>query len=274
MADNSKIQWCNATWNPIIGCAKISAGCQNCYAEKMARRLSTMPVTEWSYRNVIDIHGKWNNATFLNDNTLEKPFTWKTRKLVFVCSMGDLFHESVPFAWVDEVIRVIRWTKRHTYLFLTKRPERMRDYFSTYVPEKYLMDNGDTLENLWLGVTCENQRMADQRIPILLQIPAKGRFVSVEPMLGWVNLSGWLGSINCLYRNCLYPTTLNKIDWVIAGAESGPGRRPCKIEWIEQLITDCENLNIPIFIKQIFAGKKKISMPEINGKTHNQFPKF
>jgi protein gp37 len=281
MSDNTKIEWATSTWNPIIGCSHVSPGCNNCYAERMANRLASNPLMKQAYAPVIT-NGKWNSCTHLIDSALEKPFQWKKPRTIFVCSMSDLFHESTPFEWVDKVIDVIRWAKNHTYLILTKRPQKMFEYFTKHVPEKYMMDNGNYLDNLWLGVTSENQEEADKRIPILLQIPAAKRFVSVEPMLGPVDFSsnwhsyldGWetIMSGNSGGMPIEQRKETNSIDWVIVGSESGPGRRECKEEWVKDIINQCESAMVPVFVKQLHRNGKKVVMPEINGKIYNQRP--
>lgn len=215
MAD-TKIEWTDKTWNPIVGCSKVSAGCANCYAERMANRLACMG--QMSYNKVV-LQGRpeWTGKTAFVESALEQPLHWKKPQLVFVCSMGDLFHESVPFEWIDKVFAVMALCRQHTFQVLTKRPERMKEYICemsengkwdacSVDPETldWSMTQSGThefanyirrpfpLPNVWIGVTAENQEQADKRIPILLQIPAAKRFVSVEPMLSAVDLTGWV----------------------------------------------------------------------------------
>ena len=258
----SKIEWTEQTWNPIIGCSKISQGCKNCYAETMAHRLAHMRMNQNEhlpeYENVIDWKTKgWNGKTHFVESALDKPLNRKKPTMYFVCSMGDLFHESVPFEWIDKVIDVIRWTKQHTFQILTKRPERMKEYFNNHVPNKYLMDNGNYLDNLWIGVTAENQQQANKRIPLLLQIPAKVRFVSIEPMLSEVEISSWLypefiiSTVETSLDDSSQSKVLqNDIHWVICGGESGHNARPMHPDWVRSLRDQCKDANVPFFFKQ------------------------
>ena len=165
------------TWNPIVGCSKVSPGCDNCYAEKMAMRIPYMlekskSETYYAYSNVVNKQG-WNGHTCLNTDHIDNPLQWKSPRMIFVCSMSDLFHKNVPCNWINQVMQVIRQCPQHLFIILTKRPEIIKDKMT-----------GDFPENVWLGVTAENQEMANKRIPILLQIKAAKRFVSIEPMLG------------------------------------------------------------------------------------------
>jgi len=210
-------------------------------------------------------HGKWNEKTHFVELALEKPLHWKKARRIFVCSMGDLFHESVPFEWIDKVFAVMALCPQHTFQVLTKRPARMAEYIDSLDQDcqyrgKILdfdaiqVGSRWPLENLWLGVTAENQEMADKRIPILLQIPAAKRFVSVEPMLGPVDLEA-LAFITPLKHKLL--------DWVIIGAESGPNRRKCECEWVDGLKIQCQQAGVPVFVKQIHypLSKELIKAP-------------
>jgi len=253
----SKIEWTNETWNPIVGCSKVSSGCDNCYAERMARRLAHMGKEGYGY--VTHKKGGWNGKIyrkFYND-VINKPLHWKKPRMVFVSSMGDLFHENVPFEWIDKVVEVAEVTPWHTYQFLTKRADRMLEYFKwrwnnadqhtldctkakQWKKEHDIDDVSMYVPNLWLGVTCENQECADMRLPQLLQTPAAVRFVSVEPCLESVNIEYWL----------------HRINWVIVGCESGPKRRECKIEWVRSIIRQCKPAGIPVFVKQLSINGK------------------
>lgn len=222
----SKIEWTDKTWSPITGCTKISPGCKNCNAERMSKRLKGRfgypaddPFRVTLHRNRLKQHLKWNG-----------------RLRIFVCSMGDLFHESVPIDFIMEVIDVAVALGMHRFLFLTKRPEKMKFCFEKWFTRKY--KNKDIRlpmpNNLWLGVTAENQEMADERIPILLQIPAAIRFVSVEPMLGPVCLGEYM----------------HGLDQVIVGGESGHGARPMHPEWVRSIRDQCVDASVPFFFKQ------------------------
>jgi len=249
---STKIEWTDETWNPVVGCTKISAGCQNCYAEKMARRLGPLPEPIGAYVRVIGPDGKWNNAVECVVDKLDAPLHWRKPRRIFVCSMGDLFHPRVPFEFIAEVMssaarHVGRTKKQSIFQFLTKRPERLLDY---YIWAK----NGDKREipfpdSFWFGVTAENQKCANERIPILLQIPAAVKFVSIEPLLEKIEL----------LETWLYAKVHN-LDWVIVGCESGPKRRPCELEWVRSIVEQCKIADVPIFVKQL----------SINGKVSGQ----
>lgn len=274
---STKIEWTEKTWNPVVGCTKVSPGCQNCYAERMAFRLGCMnPMSK--YREVISykpLPAHWNGQVCCDEKSLEIPLHWRTPRMIFVCSMSDLFHESVPFEFIDKVIETTEVTPWHTYQILTKRPERMLEYFKWRFnnADQHTLDNTKAVQwrinhnientslvlpNLWLGVTAENQEMADKRIPILLQIPAAVRFVSIEPMLGDMDIS-WI------WRNH-DPLTDNVIDWAIVGGESGPKARLCKNEWIRNIVEQCKSASVPVFIKQIHKLEYQKSKKTIKAK--------
>ncbi len=262
----TKIEWTSETWNPVIGCTKISSGCSKCYAERFSYRLRMMANKTDSnnvfdkYVNVVDFKGNWKGKTEFVESALEKPFRWKKPRMIFVCSMGDLFHESVPFEWIDKVLMIINMNPKHTFQILTKRPERMLEYYKYLQNDRLVArDFIQFKDNVWLGVTCENQEMADKRIPILLQTPAKVRFVSCEPLLNdiWIPastislLSTGGRASNGSYSPGVY---VEKINWVIAGPETGPGARPMKREWIASLYEQCEAANVPFFDKKNVLG--------------------
>jgi protein gp37 len=292
----TKIQWTDESWNPIIGCEPISPGCKNCYAEKMAFRLLHMPKTSY-YMHVVKDNGKvledfryikeWNGKTHFAESQLEKPFKWKKPRMIFVCSMGDLFHESVPFEWIDKVWFVIAQNPQHTFQILTKRPERMKDYFIHMGREAQQNDEEciagkwlnplkyfDVLPNLWLGVTTENQEQANKRIPILCQIPAAKRFISCEPLLSDIDLQypeehfpdGPQMCCSGSECGCLglptEPPVINHLDWVIAGPETGHKARPMKKEWIRNIYSQCKAAKVPFFDKKNTLGLDLTQIPE------------
>lgn len=228
----TKIEWCHETWNPVTGCSPISEGCENCYARRMANRLRG----RFGYPK-----DKPFKVTIHNDDKFNRPFKWRKHRQVFVCSMGDIFHIEVPFHIQLNIWKTIEVCSHHRFLILTKRPERMKYFFDML----YRSGTIKPPHNLWLGVTAENQKRADERIPILLQIPAAVRFVSIEPMLEEINL--------LTLREDLPPPAhffyLDHLDWVIAGPETGPGARECKPEWIRNLYEECWELNVPFFDK-------------------------
>jgi len=284
----SKIEWTQETWNPIVGCSKISPGCENCYAEKMAYRLAHALASNdtsdtWSAyvdvigigqkkNGVIQLAPKWSGQTSMVKSAFEKPCHWKKPRMIFVCSMGDLFHESVPFEWIDTVFGVIGMHDHHTYQILTKRPERMVEYFeSRGFNEKF----AEGYPHVWIGVTAENQEQANKRIPILLDIPAAKRFVSIEPMLSKIELSDIIESDGSHYVNYLtgeqsgvdgegtycdwHP---NKIDWVILGGETGHKARPMHLDWVRSVRDQCKEAGVPFFFKQWGEYKEVSLTPE------------
>lgn len=208
----TKIEWTDKTWNPITGCTKHSEGCAHCYAEVMARRLKGMG--QMKYRNAFKLT--------LHPEDLNEPRKWKKAHNIFVCSMGDLFHEEVPFDFIDKVMETIRKTPWHRYQILTKRAERMKEYFLSH----------EIPSNAWLGVTVEVTR-TKSRIDYLRDLPASVRFLSCEPLLedlGQMDLRG--------------------IDWIIVGGESGVKARPMKEEWALNIKRQADELGISFFFKQ------------------------
>ena len=238
----SKIEWTEQTWNPITGCTKVSPGCKHCYAEVMAKRLQAMGTP--GYENGFKLS--------LLPERLVQPYQRRKPTMYFVNSMSDLFHEEVPFEFVEKVMLVIEETPWHTYQILTKRSARMREYFEARtVPD-----------NAWLGVSVEDQKYGKPRIPDLQAISAKTRFLSIEPLLeniGRIRLKG--------------------IHWVIVGGESGRGARPMEEEWVLKLRDQCERANVDFFFKQWGAwGKdgikrsKKANGRKLEGKVWDMIP--
>lgn len=209
----TSIEWTDATWNPVTGCTKVTPGCKNCYAEAIALRL-------WGHRKFTDVR--------LEPARLKYPLHWRKPRMVFVNSMSDLFHPSVPFDFVDAVFETICTARHHTYQILTKRGARMREYFDL------MNKNAFIPENVLIGVSCENREMALLRIPQLQAIDEARRFVSFEPLLedvGEINLAG--------------------IHWAIIGGESGPKARPFSIDWARNIIRQCKEQKVPVFMKQV-----------------------
>lgn len=247
----TKIEWTDETWNPITGCTPISEGCQNCYAKRMANRLKGR-------------YGYDKDNPFkvtLHPDKLDEPLKWKKPRMIFVCSMGDLFHEDVPTTFIDQVLEIIAACPQHTFLALTKRPENLKHkiYGTTEENPYRQLGGGDYLSNLWLGVTAENQQRADERIPMLLQIPAVKRFVSIEPMLGPVRFktekemyeeAAGMGLENMFFSfNNINPNGIG-LDWTICGGETGPGARPMHPDWARSLRDQCHAAGVPFFFKQ------------------------
>lgn len=207
----TKIEWTETVWNPVTGCSKVSQGCKNCYAETIAKRF-------WGDRKFTDV--------ICHEDRLEQPLHWKKPRMIFVNSMSDLFHEDVPFEFIDRCFNVMSACDWHTYQVLTKRPERMNEFFGKHNPPS---------RNVWLGVSVEDQTTADERIPLLLQTPASVRWISAEPLLERINITKYLG----------------KLDWVVVGGESGQSKRPFEIFWAQDLYNQCLGYKKPFFMKQV-----------------------
>jgi protein gp37 len=235
----TKIEWCDQTINPIIGCAKVSPACDNCYAEVMARRLAGMKHTKEDYSQVLT-KGHWNGNIVFREKELLKPEKWIKPQRIFITSMGDLFHENVLDQWLIEIMFMVKKNPQHTFTMLTKRPKRMLEFFTNCPTSPFF----EPLPNLWLGVTVENQHQANIRIPILLQIPAKKYFVSCEPLLGNINFPRYPGRL---------PTEpmLLGLDWIIVGAETGQKAREMKSEWMVNIYDQCRRALKPFFLKKI-----------------------
>lgn len=257
------IEWAEETWNPVTGCDKVSAGCKNCYAEKMALRLQGMG--QPNYSNGFEVT--------IQRHMLKVPFNRKKATRYFVGSMGDVFHKDVPFAFIDKIMAVCALCPQHQMMFLTKRADRMLEYFSSdrdilkawqiYMCSMLPLNERDLLSNwplpnVWPGVSIENQPTADERIPLLLQIPAAKRFVSYEPALGPVDftkceyisskeMGDLVAGVAC---NVNYLKQRNGIDLVIMGGESGPGARPMHPDWPKKVRDDCVVTDVPFFFKQ------------------------
>jgi len=233
---STKIQWADKVWNPVTGCTKVSEGCLNCYAEIWSNRLRHIPAARGKYRNGF--------RPMVHQKELAIPYGWKKPCKIFTCSMGDLFHEAIPFTFIAFVMAVIRDCTRHHFMILTKRPERMREFFTEYMP---VLHNFyvSKLKNLSLGVTTENQARANERIPILLSIPCTSRFISCEPLLGPISLQGF--DIN-LIETCGKKLG-DLLHLVIAGGENGHGARKPKLYHFVDLIMECNFLKIPFFFK-------------------------
>ena len=250
----SKIEWTDATWNPVAGCSLASAGCKNCYAMQMAKRLEAMGVEK--YQGLIKIHSNnvtWNGVVREDTDSLSTPYRWKKPRKVFVNSMSDLFHDSVSDEFIAAVWKVMKETPQHNYQILTKRTERMRQIVSDRFSE--------VLPNVWLGTSVENADVVE-RINHLRETPATIRFISFEPLIGPV------GDVN-----------LQDIDWAIVGGESGSKARPVKEEWIDEIHERCEIYGTAFFFKQWGAwGKdnqkrsKKANGREYRGRTWDEMP--
>lgn len=233
----TSIEWTDASWNPIVGCTEISPGCANCYAARLAAtRLRNTPQYKGLSERPEGCYARWTGEVRFLQDRLEEPLHWRKPRKIFVCDMGDLFHEKVLDEWIGKIVQMMWRCPQHVFQILTKRPERMKELFSGYT-EYTTFFRGNPLPNVWLGVSVENQHFADERIPLLLETPAAVRFVSAEPLLGEVNLRAW-------------PVTRPGIHWVICGGESGANARPMHPDWARWLRDQCEACSIPFFFKQ------------------------
>lgn len=330
MSDRSGIPWTQATWNPVVGCTPASPGCEHCYAARMATRLSQNPATP-QYKGLAE-KGKWTGKVVCLSDTLDKPLHWKKPRMIFVDSMGDLFHPDVPADFIKAVFVTMGQATQHTFQVLTKRPFRMRNLLLLWEQHGLVLRSGYgvRLPNVLLGVTAESQKWAYERVSLLLQTPAQWRFVSCEPMLEAIDLlhvkpwnpvhgpdgvdaleGGSWGHqhVKDLAFSCngeenspgyCSHTGAPKIDWVIAGCESGPGARPCNIEWLRSLRDQCVEAHVYFFLKQasicqICGGSGNanapahagcgachstgraahpVKMPSLDGKVWDQMPEI
>lgn len=260
MADTN-IEWADATWNPVVGCTPVSAGCANCYAATMARRLEGMGVAGYEEHDglrIAEVRG--GRAVFTGsvrciDDRIAEPLRWSKPRRIFVCSMSDLFHEVVPFDFIDRVFAVAAISPQHRFLMLTKRPERMAEYTRRRPIAQTEEETGGIeacrwpLPNVWIGTSVEDQRAADARIPHLLRCPAAVRFLSVEPLLGPVDLECVGDGLD--ETATAGPRWSSGIHWVIVGGESGPKARRCNVDWIRGVVRQCSDANVPCFVKQL-----------------------
>ncbi|MDR3754090.1 MAG: phage Gp37/Gp68 family protein [Terracidiphilus sp.] len=240
MSSESKIEWTDATWNPVRGCTKISPGCKHCYAEVFAERFRGVP--GHPYEQGFDLR--------LVPEKLAEPLRWQTPKMIFVNSMSDLFHDGVPDEYIVAVANVMVKANWHTYQILTKRSPRMAKLLKG--PLRFAAE----APHIWWGVSAENKEYGVPRIRDLRNSPARVRFLSIEPLLenlGTLRLGG--------------------IHWVIVGGESGYGARPLKREWVTSIRDQCAEVNIPFFFKQWGGIRKKRAGRELDGHTYNAFPK-
>lgn len=277
MGAKTSIEWTDATWNPTRGCSRVSPGCVNCYAERIAARFSkgdaarikgTSPFSGFATMKNGEPH--WTGRVELISEKLEEPLHWKKPRRIFVNSMSDLFHESLPDEAIDQVFAVMALCPQHTFQVLTKRAKRMLAWFNSRRPEGQLPNSPAQriaeiiarkatepwhtqdepfpwpLPNIWLGVSVENQEYADERIPLLLQTPAAVRFVSYEPALGPVNFETYV----CRDYRDGTPAELPKLDWIIAGGEGGPGARPPHPQWFRDVRDACQAAGVAFFFKQ------------------------
>jgi protein gp37 len=240
VSDKSKIEWTDATWNPVRGCSKISPGCAHCYAETFAERFRGVPGHPFEFG--FDLR--------IVPDKLGDPLRWGASRMIFVNSMSDLFHQDVPDDYIVSVARVMAAANWHTYQVLTKRADRLRNLL------KGKLRFAAELNHIWWGVSVENRQHGLPRIDLLRQAPAKIRFLSVEPLLedlGLVNLEG--------------------INWVIVGGESGPGARPMNADWVRSLRAQCSAADVAFFFKQWGGVRKSETGRSLDGRTYSEFPR-
>jgi protein gp37 len=234
MAAASKIEWTEMTWNPVTGCTKVSAGCKNCYAERMAKRLQAMGVRRYHDAFRLTLH----------EDLIELPLRWRQSRLVFVNSMSDLFHEKVPTEFIERVFATMARCPQHRFQILTKRSRRLREIAST-VPWP---------PNVWMGVSIEDGDYI-RRIHDLSVVPAAIRFLSCEPLIGPLD-----------------NLPLKGIHWVIVGGESGPKARPMQSVWVDSIFRQCRIARIPFFFKQWGGVRKDLSGRQLHGRTYDELP--
>ena len=272
MADDTLIEWADATWNPITGCSVVSPGCANCYAMRLAGgRLKAAPsragLTLPSRAGPV-----WTGEVRFNRHWLDQPLRWRRPRRIFVCAHGDLFHEHVPNDWIDQVFAVMALAPQHQFLVQTKRAERVRDYLKLRSPvdgslsgriidaAADMLPSSDIrnlhwdfpqwpLPNVWAGVSVEDQCRADERIPLLLETPAAVRWISAEPLLARLTLDRWIAG-PALRKEEGAPSAPG-LDWVVAGGESGRGARPMHPAWPRLLRDECAKAGVAFFFKQM-----------------------
>lgn len=266
----TKIEWTDAAWNPVTGCTPVSPGCAHCYARRMAKRLAGRagyPAAPHEF------------DVTLHYDRLEYPLRWRRPRRVFVCSMSDLFHEDVPMRYINNVFEVMEQAKQHTFQVLTKRPQRMREYILWWENRE---QHEFRVANIWLGVTAENQELADERIPTLLDTHAVVRFVSAEPLLSSISFDYDSDICHCgEYINAHshfeghnpMPMTEsflgNGIYWVIVGGETGPRARPMHPDWARDIRDQCIDAGVPFFFKRHGASN---SSRLLDGQEWSQYP--
>ncbi len=227
----TKIQWTDESWNPVAGCTKVSAGCENCYALAMARRQQGMGTK--GYEGLVNAKG-WTGKVVCLPERLAQPLHWRKPRMVFVCSMADLLHEAVPPSFIGRVRDRMEASSRHTFQILTKRPDRLW---------RLEDDEGEIPENVWVGTTVEDTRVL-KRIPQLKEVAANVAFLSCEPLLGPLD-----------------NLPLHGIDWVIVGGETGPGARVCEVDWIRSIVDQCGAAGVAVFVKQLGALSDHLYAP-------------
>ena len=246
MSDHSTIEWTDATWNPVRGCTKISPGCTHCYAETFAERFRGVP--GHPYEQGFDLR--------LWPDRLSLPLHWKAPRRIFVNSMSDLFHDRLPDEFIDLVFFTMRRAHWHQFQVLTKRPERMVNYLADRCRSWGPLTS--TAPHIWLGTSIESQSYIGHAA-LLAQVSCRVRFLSLEPLLGELDLSGLLGA--------------DRINWVIVGGESGHGARPMAVDWVRVIRAQCLEASVPFFFKQWGGRQKERAGRVLDGRTWDEFPR-
>lgn len=246
MSDNSTIEWTGATWNPVTGCTRVSAGCDHCYAVRASHRLEHMGQDKYAGLTVLNGRGTrhFNGTVRCHEDSLDIPAGWSKPRMIFVNSMSDLFHRNVPKTFIRKVFAVMGECSQHTFQVLTKRPERAAS----------IAEDIEWTENIWLGTSIEDSSVVE-RVRVLQKIPAKIRFLSVEPLIGPIPR-----------------LPIHNIHWVIVGGESGPGARPMDVAWVRQIRDRCSGRGVPFFFKQWGGVNKKTTGRVLDGRTWDEVP--
>lgn len=260
MGVKSKIQWTEASWNPATGCTKVSQGCKFCYAETWAKR----KMGNFKDRKFTDVR--------IHEDRLDQPLKWRRSRKIFVNSMSDLFHESIPDSFIDKVFAVMYVANHHTYQILTKRPERMKKYLNNKNLHQRLFGEIKKIrrdvvvlsnwiqDHIWLGVSVEDQKSLRERVPLLIESKCAVKWLSVEPLLEEVDLR----VVNIKY-----------IDWVVVGGESGVKARKCECKWIDWVVTVCKVNGVPVFVKQLGSKlAKELNLKHGKGGDIEEFPEM
>lgn len=301
MSTKTKIEWTEVSWNPIVGCTKVSEGCRNCYAIRSANRMNGNIAAYQGLTKIVNVKPEWTGAVRFIEERLLQPLKWQRPRMIFVNSMSDLFHEAVSDAQLENIFAVMCVAQKHTFQVLTKRPERMKSFLcqphiSSSIRFKIEEGMGYKIDyfekswppsNVWLGVSVEDQKTSDERIPLLLQTPAAIRWISAEPLLGSIDISRFIGTRNDGIKNDVYECqscghiadgafftlsngidydvicpnchgneeevgekTVGNLHWVVTGGESGPHARPSHPDWFRSLCDQCLAASVPFFFKQ------------------------
>lgn len=261
MGSKTKIEWTasedgieGSSWNTVRGCERFSPGCELCYAEHLSGRFSGPGQPYEGAARMVDGDGRWTREPVFIEKALKQPESWRAPRRIFVSSMSDLWWDKVPESWIGRVFEIMRKCKQHTFIVLTKRAERMKHVVSRIQPEP--------LPNLWIGVSVEDQRRAEERIPHLLETPAAVRWLSVEPLIDEVSLAPWLPA--------------GALSWIIIGGESSQGTRearPMKLEWARKIVEECRAFHTPVFVKQLGSvWAKSIKSDHHKGGHFEEFP--